>query len=285
MVRPLLPALLVALLGGACASAPEAPPPGDPLQGLGAWPATGVPAVRVVADRAALDACLEPGGLLAAAGGPSVDAVDFGRHWCVVATDARKAAEDAVAYLAVGAGGAGSLAVVGRDDRATRVRSVRAWLVPRGKVTKVVLGGEELTAPVAPSKAPVLPVLDVRGPSPAPAGLPASWRLTEAAELRAALAACGTAAPRLPDDWVDFATECVVVALLPGPGPWRLRTVEEEGVDVLTLSGAPAGPADVAPQAIWLKLPRRNHTFTLVHRCESPSGPEETVLGTWPPLR
>ena len=58
-----------------------------------------------------------------------------------------------------------------------------------------------------------------------------------------------------------------------------------DGVDVLTLSTAGDAPDADVNVAHWVKLPRRERTLTLVHRAEGPTGPVETVLGTWPPLR
>ena len=281
------PSLFLAALCTACSTAPEPAPSGVALASAGSWSVAGPAGVRLVSDRVALDACLAPGGAFARAAEATTPAIDFGRHWCLLATDARHPADEAMAYLAVGDEGAARLAIVGRDPEATRVRSARAWLVPRGKVTALAVGAEALELPAPASKAPLLPVLDVRGPVPAPATLHASWRVTEAAELRTMVAAFGKAAPQLPGDWLDPATECVVVARLPaGTGPLqRLAVAEEEGVDVLTLSTAGDAPDADVNVAHWVKLPRRERTLTLVHRAEAPTGPVETVLGTWPPLR
>lgn len=279
--------LFLAALCAACAAAPEPLPGGVPVASAGAWSVEGAPVLQLVHDRIAFDACFAEGGLLAGVATAGAPDIDFGKYWCVLATDARRAAEPAAAHLAVGEQGAATLAIAGRDPRARRVRSARAWLVPRGKVTQLAVDAQALELPQPASKAAVLPVLDVRGPAAAPASLHASWRITEPAELQAMCTAFGKAAPRVPADWVDAATECVVIARLPaGAGDLlAMHVVEEEGVDVLTLETAAPAPDAESHVAHWIKLPRRERTLTLVHRERRPAGSVETVLGTWPPLR
>lgn len=258
-----------------------------PLATAGAWSVEVSPAIQLVADRIALDACFAPGGLLARAEGASPPDIDFGKYWCVLATDGRRTVDRAAAHLEVGDQGRATLAIPGRDPGVGRARSAHAWLVPRSRVRSLAVGAQALELPLPASQALVLPVLDVRGPARAPASLHASWRITDAADLQAVRAAFGTAAPDWPADWVDPATECVVIARLSaGSGSLqRMHVLEEEGVDVLTLvTGQPAAAAE-APVAHWLKLPRRARTLTLVHRAEGAAGPVETILGTWPPLR
>lgn len=287
MLRVTCTRLFLAALSASCAVVPEPEPAGVLIAPACAWPVDGPPCLQLVPDRIALEACFARGGLLAGASATSAPDIDFGKFWCVLATDERRAGEPASAHLDVGEQGVATLAIAGRDPNAARARSARAWLVPRGKVTQIAIGALVVDMPQPASRAAVLPVLDVRGPAAAPASLHASWRITEPAELHAMRVAFGKAAPGFPADWVDPATECVVIARLPaGAGALQaMHVVEEEGVDVLTLETAAAGMAGESYEAHWIKLPRRERTLTLVHRERRQAGSFETVLGTWPPLR
>ena len=94
--------LFLAALCAACAAAPEPEPAGLPIASAGAWPVEGAPGIQLVADRIALDACFAEGGLLAGATGATAPSIDFGKYWCVLATDGRGAGEPTLARLAVG---------------------------------------------------------------------------------------------------------------------------------------------------------------------------------------
>lgn len=287
MQRMFRTSILLAASCASCATVPVPVPEGVPVATAGAWAVAAPSGVHLVADRVALAACFAPGGVLAGAVQPIPPEIDFGRHWCLLATDARRPDEPAAAFLAAGEGGTARLAIVGREPRSARVQSVRAYLVPRGAATRLDVTGQVLDLPDPASKAAVLPVLDVRGPTTAPASLHASWRITDADELQTMLGAFGRMAPALAEGWLDPAIECIVVARLPaGSGALaRLHVFEEEGVDVLTMETAAAVPGAEAHEAHWIKLPRRARMLTLVHRASGSAGPVETVLGTWPPLR
>ncbi|MCB9889878.1 MAG: hypothetical protein H6836_09905 [Planctomycetes bacterium] len=105
---------------------------------------------------------------------------------------------------------------------------------------------------------------------------PGQWR-----ELRQRL---GGAATALPDDWCDFDHDCVVVLAAAPARVWpgfSLRTLEEEGVDVVIAAQAGPSGEEIAERSsgLLLVVPRRPAQLAMILRRQIGPAPgaEETV--------
>jgi len=144
--------------------------------------------------------------------------------------------------------------------------------VAAGAVTKVLAMRELDLAPARPAT--------VRCER---ATTPAEWR-----RLRESLGAAGAA---LPDDYADFAHQCVVLLVPPSARTFPragLGVASEEDVDVVTLlQGFPSGRAlpERSP-AFLLTLPRRSHQLAIVLSTNFGPAPDRSkTAATFEPLR
>ena len=109
-------------------------------------------------------------------------------------------------------------------------------------------------------------------------------RVTDAGQWRELRQRLGGAVSELPDDWCDFEHDCVVILVAagaPAGADFAVRTLEEEGVDVVVATQVgPAGDGGPLHSAcLLLALPRRPAQLAVVLRQQFGTAPgtESTV--------